>query len=1127
MKQYLEFVDESSSKFWSVSTDDCTVTVVFGKIGTAGQTKIKEFDSPNEAEKQAEKQAAAKTKKGYALATPPESFGAVSSSTSSKPAAKSAQKKATPAKAKLSKIPTAVTDDGTLKPWHEEDSGFWEYGWHCCDEESFSIDALLMAEEADAPKPAPKKEEKVSDEKPEKSLFNWGVDSKGEYIMSTGAVDDDDAYDEDDDDSTFSEGDFANIARRESLEKLIAMWDAAKKDGIEEKDLKSALDVAASKVLYFTFTPNGRKNLEWILAQSKEIKFINHYIDDPFAKLVVKTYKETKDAKKTCETLDKFLDKSYDKMTRLIENGLRDVMEALISGEGNEKKNIKLPEADQMEWLHGLRIYTWQDSVYISPLVYKSSYSPYKLFSANVPETDGIDTEVSAEYLPQKLRPIIQKMVDEGLFEKFPAYKICIKYDDKEVFHEKILDKKAYDEKVKVAEELVNRLETTTDFVKDSKFLEKAFYSLLNIIEPVDVRRMTNLYKRFLYSLNDEAEDAACEKIYGKYIDNYPEMEYERALWKQANGDFGTAHSIMGELEDKGYAPAAEKYKEYEQLAIERAKLLKDQKVTKKSSNRKKVNFNHFTENDLFVNTDNIIARADSRSRIRLRFKVEGEAGYSEALDYLNNLLEKGYARLDGGYTLEVRFLRQPEFIKQLPDFPKNTCHAFFAAAVKYPELREKVRRYAELALVDFDWYKDLDGEQNTIPGTFAACALAFCDEKYIHMSGKYARHSDNEHQYIQMELPYALVKFYGAVPEVAKAIFDVCCSNGQDGDIGRMPKTLWTLPENLQAVMEHIENGTAIQHHQEVHFSSYVEAIIGSDVKRNLKKIVIVAKESAPEDQKVFEDFYNQYKNYASEWHDEDYGNDLNLTSKAEGSKVSLPQYKEGEPLVMSLKEFKEKYPDRELQEGEDGYPEERRTVIFMPNVIDDPYAMDYLVKSWNLCGKIAREAPTSVFWHPIAIQMGDWVINITEPAKQYGAIMFEGKKKPYVLYGKFNIVPLFSRFHKRPFKSAEEAETARLSNLLEEAPDFVPVPKKLEAAAKKYDEIASALIVERNYAASVILPQFTPEDEYIYDAALIQRAMLAHRFVDKAAEKAIYEELKVRRPEYAEYWAQKLGER
>lgn len=65
MKVHLEYQDEKSSKFWEVEVAGSEVTVRYGRIGATGQTKTKDHSSPAAAQKDAEKQIAAKKKKGY------------------------------------------------------------------------------------------------------------------------------------------------------------------------------------------------------------------------------------------------------------------------------------------------------------------------------------------------------------------------------------------------------------------------------------------------------------------------------------------------------------------------------------------------------------------------------------------------------------------------------------------------------------------------------------------------------------------------------------------------------------------------------------------------------------------------------------------------------------------------------------------------------------------------------------------------------------------------------------------------------------------------------------------------------------------------------------------------------
>ncbi|MEE1550032.1 MAG: WGR domain-containing protein, partial [Nitrospinaceae bacterium] len=64
-KRYFEYKDAKSKKFWEVSVSAKKVTIRYGKLGTDGQTSLKELSTPAEAKAHAEKQAAGKVKKGY------------------------------------------------------------------------------------------------------------------------------------------------------------------------------------------------------------------------------------------------------------------------------------------------------------------------------------------------------------------------------------------------------------------------------------------------------------------------------------------------------------------------------------------------------------------------------------------------------------------------------------------------------------------------------------------------------------------------------------------------------------------------------------------------------------------------------------------------------------------------------------------------------------------------------------------------------------------------------------------------------------------------------------------------------------------------------------------------------
>jgi predicted DNA-binding WGR domain protein len=61
----LEFMEGSARKFWRVQQAGTDVTISFGRIGTRGQTQVKQFSSAARAAQELEKLVAEKLKKGY------------------------------------------------------------------------------------------------------------------------------------------------------------------------------------------------------------------------------------------------------------------------------------------------------------------------------------------------------------------------------------------------------------------------------------------------------------------------------------------------------------------------------------------------------------------------------------------------------------------------------------------------------------------------------------------------------------------------------------------------------------------------------------------------------------------------------------------------------------------------------------------------------------------------------------------------------------------------------------------------------------------------------------------------------------------------------------------------------
>jgi predicted DNA-binding WGR domain protein len=62
---HLEFEEGTSSKFWRARTEGQTLYVNYGKIGSAGQTQVKDFGDAASATKEYDKLVKEKRKKGY------------------------------------------------------------------------------------------------------------------------------------------------------------------------------------------------------------------------------------------------------------------------------------------------------------------------------------------------------------------------------------------------------------------------------------------------------------------------------------------------------------------------------------------------------------------------------------------------------------------------------------------------------------------------------------------------------------------------------------------------------------------------------------------------------------------------------------------------------------------------------------------------------------------------------------------------------------------------------------------------------------------------------------------------------------------------------------------------------
>ena len=123
-KRMFEFSEGTSNKFWEAWSDGTEVRTRYGKIGTPGQTTIKDEGDEEKAAKLLAKLIGEKTKKGY-VEVGGTSAAAPASAPKAAAPAKAAPAKAAPAKPAASKAPAKDDDDED----EDEDGDEGEGGW--------------------------------------------------------------------------------------------------------------------------------------------------------------------------------------------------------------------------------------------------------------------------------------------------------------------------------------------------------------------------------------------------------------------------------------------------------------------------------------------------------------------------------------------------------------------------------------------------------------------------------------------------------------------------------------------------------------------------------------------------------------------------------------------------------------------------------------------------------------------------------------------------------------------------------------------------------------------------------------------------------------------------------------
>ncbi len=177
-----------------------------------------------------------------------------------------------------------------------------------------------------------------------------------------------------------------------------------------------------------------------------------------------------------------------------------------------------------------------------------------------------------------------------------------------------------------------------------------------------------------------------------------------------------------------------------------------------------------FAQEDIHYKDKNIECKAnDVFSTISVTIKNETSECYGKALDFIVNLLQKGFPN---SYSIKFSSKSEKQFLP-IKGIAKSSTNRFFTNCLQYPELHDKIEQYALVAMKEFEWYNDVEeGEKSCLPGSYAVFGLGLASEKYFPLVHKYFEILDDEHQMVHKYFINDLIDKYGVTK---KSIVLIC----------------------------------------------------------------------------------------------------------------------------------------------------------------------------------------------------------------------------------------------------------------------------------------------------------------------------------------------------------------
>ena len=208
----------------------------------------------------------------------------------------------------------------------------------------------------------------------------------------------------------------------------------------------------------------------------------------------------------------------------------------------------------------------------------------------------------------------------------------------------------------------------------------------------------------------------------------------------------------------------------------------------------------YYKDEDLECKANNVLAI------IKIKIDNEITKSYEKALNFIINLLNKGFPC---SYSVEFSSKSKKEFLN-IEELVKSSTHRFFRRILDFPELYNKLEIYAKTAMKKFEFYRDIEDEDDedkrALSGSYAVFGLALYDEKYFPLLEEYYLKLNDKYQLVHQYFIKAFIDRYGVNQKSLPLILKGFLSGQFDIIFGNLAKLVKN-EKNKKLLIKELEN--------------------------------------------------------------------------------------------------------------------------------------------------------------------------------------------------------------------------------------------------------------------------------------------------------------------------------